>query len=225
MAVFALLFSMNTPAGLTYSGKMSLAVFMSALVLWVSNSLPNYVVALGSIAALTITGGWSEKEALGVFGYSVIWLMVAAFVITAGMEKSGLAKRMALFMISKFGKSTKMLIASLIAANFIIAFVVPSTTARAAIMFPIVILVAEAYGLHKENGCTNTGKLLSLTGMQANHLSTGAIVTATSAQILAMQMIQDYTGGTITWSDWFLGATPVVILTMIAMYFCWIFII
>ncbi len=37
--VFALLATMSTPAGLTYSGKMALAVFTCALILWVSESV------------------------------------------------------------------------------------------------------------------------------------------------------------------------------------------
>ncbi len=219
MALFLGIFFMPTPVGLTYSGKISLAVFASAITLWITNSIPNYVVALFGIGSLAIFGGWTEAEALGVFGYEVIWLMVAAFIITAGMEKSGLARRLALFLISKFGKTTRMLIGSLMAANFLIAFVVPSTTARAAIMFPIVMLVAEAYGLHKEGACKNTGKLLTLTGMNANHLSTGAILTATAPQIVAVQLIRDFSGETISWSQWFVGAAPLAIITMIIAYF------
>lgn len=65
LIIFAIIFTLPTPAGLTYSGKVSLAVFVFALILWVSESLPTYVTALLVIALLSIFGGWNEKSALG----------------------------------------------------------------------------------------------------------------------------------------------------------------
>ncbi len=218
LMLFLFVYNMPTPAGLTYEGKMAMGVFASALILWITNSLPTYVTALAAIVTLATSGGWTESNALGVLGYDVIWLMVAAFIITSAMEKSGLARRMALFLISKFGRTTKMVLATLIFANFIIAFVVPSTTARAAIMFPIVMLVAEAYGVTKDDGDKNLGKLLSLQGIHANFFSTSAIITGTSSQILAAEMIRQHTGEVIGWSRWFIGSLPIAITTLIVVY-------
>ena len=86
--LFAVLYTMPTPAGLSYAGKMALAVFTAALVLWISESLPNYAVSLLVIVALPLNGAWSESKAMEVLGYEVIWLTFAAFIIASGMEKS-----------------------------------------------------------------------------------------------------------------------------------------
>lgn len=64
--LFAVLYTMPTPAGLSYAGKMALAVFTAALVLWISESLPNYAVSLLVIVALPLTGAWSESKAMEV---------------------------------------------------------------------------------------------------------------------------------------------------------------
>jgi di/tricarboxylate transporter len=40
--VFAALYLMPTPSGLSTSGQMSLAIFMMALVLWVTQAIPTY---------------------------------------------------------------------------------------------------------------------------------------------------------------------------------------
>ena len=134
LVVFAAIYTMPTPVGLSYAGKMALGVFLTALILWITESLPNYAVSLLVIVALPLTGAWTEKQAMGVLGYEVIWLTFAAFIIASGMEKSGLAKRMALYLITKFGKSVNSVLILLIVINFLISFVVPSTTARAAMM-------------------------------------------------------------------------------------------
>lgn len=217
--LFAVLYTMPTPAGLSYAGKMALAVFTAALTLWISESLPNYAVSLLVIVALPLTGAWSESKAMEVLGYEVIWLTFAAFIIASGMEKSGLARRMALFLISKFGKSVNSVLLLLIFINFAIAFVVPSTTARAAMMFPIVLLVVEAFEVNINDPKNNFGKMLALHGIQANNLSTAAIVTATSSQILAISFIKDLTDHDVSWMEWFIASAPVTILTLIAMFF------
>lgn len=219
LLIFAFIYAMPTPIGLSYAGKMALAVFLTALTLWVSESIPNYAVSLLVIVALPLTGAWTEEQALGVLGYEVIWLTFAAFIIASGMEKSGLARRMALFLITTFGKSINSVLGLLIVINFLIAFVVPSTTARAAMMFPIVLLVVEAFEVNIIDPKNNFGKMLALHGIQANNLSTAAIVTATSSQILALSFIKDLTGREVSWMQWFIASAPVTILTLVAMFF------
>jgi anion transporter len=219
LLIFALIYTMPTPAGLSYAGKMALGVFLTALTLWITESIPNYAVSLLVIVALPLTGAWSEEQAMGVLGYDVIWLTFAAFVIASGMEKSGLAKRMALYLITKFGKGVNSVLALLVIINFLIAFVVPSTTARAAMMFPIVLIVVEAFQVSINDPKNSLGKLLALQGIQANNLSTAAIVTATSSQILAISFIKDLTGQDVSWMKWFLASAPITALTLVAMFF------
>ena len=64
----------------------------------------------------------------------------------------------------------------------------------------------------------NFGKLMALQGIQANNLSTGAIVTATSSQILAISFIKDLTGTEISWMKWFIASAPVAIITLAASF-------
>jgi di/tricarboxylate transporter len=61
--------------------------------------------------------------------------------------------------------------------------------------------------------------MLALHGIQANNLSTAAIVTATSSQILAISSIKDLTGREVSWMQWFVASAPVTIFTLVAMFF------
>lgn len=220
LIVLALIWTMETPLGMTYTGKMAMGIFTFALILWVSNGIPNYVTSLLVLVLLPVTGAWTQSEVLGVFGYEVIWLMIAAFVIASGMEKSGLAKRLALFLILKLGKSTNSVLVVLMLTNFLISFVVPSTTARAAMLLPIVMIIIEMFEVNSENKSDrNFGKLLALQGIQANNFSTAAVVTATSSQILAISFIKDLTGTNISWMQWFIAAAPITALTLVASFF------
>ncbi|WP_353095210.1 DASS family sodium-coupled anion symporter [Tissierella praeacuta] len=219
LIVLALIWTMNTPSELTYTGKMAMGIFAFALILWISNGIPNYITSLIVLVLLPVTGAWTESKVLGVFGYEVIWLMIAAFVIASGMEKSGLARRLALFLITKLGKSTNSVLIVLMITNFLVSFVVPSTTARAAMLLPIVMLIIDVFEINNENiNDRNFGKLLALQGIQSNNLSTAAIVTATSSQILAISFIKDLTGTDISWMDWFIACAPITIATLVASY-------
>lgn len=46
LVALTLIWTMRTPAGLSYSGKMAMGIFAFALILWVSNGIPNYVTSL-----------------------------------------------------------------------------------------------------------------------------------------------------------------------------------
>lgn len=210
---FAAFYTMSTPEGLTVQGQISLAVFAMAFILWVSEALPTYTTALLSLVILALTGAWTEKNILGVFGYDVIWLMLAAFIITSGMEKSGVARRMALWMVTRFGKTAAATLMVLMITNFIIAFVVPSTTARAALMLPICLLVAQTYGA--KPGESNFGRAMMIQEIHANNISTTGILTATAPQILAIGLIKDLTGQSVTWMDWLAASMPIAIGTML----------
>ncbi|WP_243122323.1 hypothetical protein [Clostridium septicum] len=42
-----------------------MGIFAFALILWVTNGIPNYVTSLLVLVLLPVTGAWTEREALG----------------------------------------------------------------------------------------------------------------------------------------------------------------
>ena len=214
LIVFVSLLTMPTPDGLLLQGKAAIAVFFSIFILWVTQSLPTYLSSLIAIVLLVTTGAWSEKQALGVFGLDVMWVMLMAFFITTGMEKSGFAKRLALWVISRFGHTAKSALATLAMTNLVLAFLVPSTTARATLMLPISLLILKVYKAIP--GESNFGRQLVIQQLQFNNICTTGILTATSPQIMAVGLIKDLAGANVTWMDWFAASFPVATLTVLA---------
>ena len=216
LLIFALIYTMPTPVKLTMQGKASLAVFGMVFVLWVTQAIPTYASALLAIVMLAFTGGWTQKEALAVFGQDVIWLMLAAFVITSGMEKSGFAKRLALFIVSKFGTTARRALLALGIVNLLLSFIVPSTTARAAMLLPICMMVLQVYKAIP--GESNFGKQLMIQEIHFNNITTSGILTATAGQIMAVGYITDMTGQNVSWGQWLLASMPIAILTLVASF-------
>jgi len=216
--VFAILYFMPLPLGMEPVGQKSLAIFVSALVLWVTKPVPIYITSLFVIIGLPLTGAVAEADvAFETLGYEVIWLMVAAFVLTSAMNHTNLGKRFALNMVTKFGKTPKRTMAVLIVVNFVLAFFVPSTTARASLLVPIVLILLEIYKALP--GESKFGKLVMLQGIQNNHFATSMIMTATSSQVLAIGFINEFTGADLGYMHWLMGSLPQAILTATVMFF------
>ncbi|MFC5590276.1 SLC13 family permease [Sporosarcina soli] len=215
VAIIAVLVLMFMPAqeGLDPAAQKSLAVFMGALILWVTTPIPIYLTSLIAILLLPIVGAVeSEKEVFGTLGYDVIWLMVSAFILTSAMIKSNLGRRFSLWMITKFGRTPKMTLIVLIIINFILAFFVPSTTARATLMVPICMILLEVYKAIP--GKSNLGKVMMLQGLQADALATSGIMTATAGNIIAVGFINEQAGGNIGYMTWLMASMPAAIITM-----------
>lgn len=215
--VFLILVLIPAPEGLEPQAQKAIAIFSSALVLWVSGSLPIYLTSMIAIIMLSLSGTAEEKTAFGTLGFDVIWLMVSAFILTSAMIKSNLARRFALWMVTKFGQTPKKTLLVLIFINFALAFFVPSTTARATLMVPICLILLEIY--KATPGKSNFGKLMMLQGVQADAIATSGVMTATAANIIAVGFINEQAGGSIGYMDWLAASMPTAIITMLLTFF------
>ena len=210
--LFFTLMLMPTPTGMSPEAQKSLAVFVFALIMWVAQPIPIYQTSIIGILILPLIGAVEkQKVTFGALGYDIIWLMVAAFVLTSAINETNLGKRLALSMLTKFGKTPKGTLIALMLVNFILAFFIPATSARAALLTPIIMILLEVY--KQVPGESKFGKLMTLQGVMNNHLATSMVITATSSQLLAVGFINKMTGAHLGYMDWILGALPQAIIT------------
>lgn len=218
LIVFFGLLLMPTPQGLSVQAQKSLAVFASALVLWITTPIPIYLTSMIAILLLPIIGAVKKQsDAFAALGFDVIWLMVSAFILTSAVIKSNLGRRFALIMITKFGKTPKKTLFILLVINFVLAFFVPSTTARATLMVPICIILLDMY--KAVPGESNLGRVMMLQGLQADALATSGVMTATAGNIIAVGFINSQAGGHIGYMQWLAAGMPLSIITMIIIFF------
>ena len=215
--VFFIIMFIPTPDGMTLEGKRALAVFSFALIMWVARPIPIYQTSILSILMLPLIGVVEDQSvSFGTLGYDIIWLMVAAFVLTSAINETNLGKRLALTLVTKFGRTPKGTLAALTLTNFILAFFVPSTTARAALLVPIVVVLLEVY--KQIPGESKFGRLMTLQGVQNNAFATSMVMTATSAQVLSIGFINEMTGSRLGYMEWMLGSMPQAVLTSILIF-------
>lgn len=212
--VFLMLLFMPTPEGVTPEAQKSLALFAFALIMWIARPIPIYQTSIIIVLLLPLIGAVEKQSAaFEALGYDIIWLMVAAFVLTSAMSASNLGKRIALSLTTKFAKTPTQTLIVFVVVNYILAFFVPSTTARASLIAPIALIILEVY--KAVPGKSNFGKLMMLQGVQNNAFATSVVMTATSAQVLALGFINEQTGANIGYMHWLMGSVPQALLTTV----------
>ena len=132
------------PTGLKITAYHTAVIFISTIAAIITNRLPTGATALIGMTFFIIldptqTGSskLSLAAALQDFDNPLIWLIVIATLLATAFTKTGLGKRIALLLLSKFGQSTLRISYCLGIADFIIAPGTPSNTARASIVSPI----------------------------------------------------------------------------------------
>ncbi len=230
LVLFIILLLPN-PDSLPLVGQRVLAVLAFAVVLWVTEAVPYPVSAVMIISWLAILVGLSPtiedptimygtKEALGMaiggFSSTAVGLVAGALFLAAAMEITGLHKRIALFIMSKIGTKPNRLVMGTITVSFVLALFVPSATARAGTIIPILLGIVAAFGLTKQS---KLAALLVITAVQSISIWNVGIKTAAAQNMVALGFMQSEFGMDVAWGKWFMYAAPWSILMSVMLFF------
>ncbi len=195
-----------------------MAIFALGIVLWMTEAIPNYLTSLIIIISLVLTGVLSEKEAYAQLGHKVMWLNIMSFVLASMLVKTGLAKRFALWFIVHFGKNSSSLFLSFLLINVVLSAFISATTAKAAILLPIFMVIAAIYGARGGDNKNNFGRNIVLQNLFYINIGASGFLTGSGANLLAASLIAGVTGADIFFSDWMKANFPVAIGLMLIGY-------
>ena len=219
-----------TPAGLPVAGHRMLAILAFAVVIWMTEAIDYAVSAIVIAALMALLLGLAPNvanpkvlmgtsAALGLafsgFANTALALVAAALFLAAAMTATGLDKRIALTILSRVGTETRHVVIGTILVGFVIAFMVPSTTARVACLVPITLGIIAAYGVNKRGVFAS---MLMITTVQTASIWNVGIKTAAAQNMVAVGFIEKTFNQTITWLDWLIAAAPFGVLMSIALY-------
>ena len=164
IAVTLILALLPAPAGLAHFAWIYFSIFAGVIVGLILEPLPGAAIALIGLTLVTVLApfalfspqqlaapGFRPASAAltwALSGYSnpTVWLILGAFVIALGYDRTGLGHRIALLIVKKMGKSTLLLGYGIALADTILAPFIPSPTARSGgIIYPIASDLALDY--------------------------------------------------------------------------------
>lgn len=198
-----------------------LGVVLLALVVWslypkrhLESSL--LIIALIAIFEASLNVQEFINGLFSTYGGSGLWIILSGFVLAKGMEVSGLGKRIALMIATSMGCKPGNVIIAVAVASMAIAPLSPSTTAKAFMILPICVGLAEAFGVEK--GKSRFGAAIMLMAMAANNISSTAFLTATVPNPISAEYLATSAGVSLDWGGWFRMAFPVTLLLLAASY-------
>ena len=228
LAVALLVWLLPTPEGMNIVQHKLLTIFAGSVVLWITLSVS---VATSSFIITVMLYFWvgnatgamkdgvlihNASFALAGFTSPSLWMLITGFIISIAMTETGMARRIALLLLKRFGKKPAGAILAPMLANLVVSPLTPSNTARTAAMLPIVEGVAQAY--KAEKGTSSFGKALFLCNTFSSNITAGGFLTATIPNPLAIGMIIAAVGtatAQTSWGFWALASLPATIIILV----------
>ena len=207
--------SLPTPAGLSLEGHKAIAVFFICVTLWVTSLVPLAITSLLAIILIPFMGIMDSKKAYSLFGNEAVFFILGAFILAAALMKSGLSRRLALAVLSRFGRTPKRLLTAVYLFPAFLSFWM-SEHAVAAMMFPIVVEITKVLDLRPLR--SSYGKALFVAMAWGCIIGGVATFLGGARNPLAVGMLLETTGQTIGFFEWMVAVVPAVIIMLCVGY-------
>lgn len=202
-------------AGLSFAATVVLAVLLGAIVWWVADVLPDFVVALVMAALFVVWAGVPTDVVFGAFASSMWWLLVAAFCLGHGMRRSGLLRRMSLAVLRIFPRTFRAQAAGLMAAGMLVGPFVPSLSAKAALLTPIALTVSDEMGYERKGRQANGLFLATFTGVRT---VAPAVLSASFLGYVVLGLLPQDVQPQFDMLHWLLAALPWLVVVTVLNY-------
>jgi divalent anion:Na+ symporter, DASS family len=209
-------YAIPKPVAVKPEGWRLTGIFAATIVGSIIEPVPAGALVLLAVTLSALMGGLTITEALSGYSNSSVWLVLVAFFISRALIQTGLARRIALFFVRSFGKSSLGVAYSLAASDMVLAGMIPSNGARSAgVVLPIVRSIAELYGSHPGETAERLGAYLMSAVYQAVCVTSAMFITGQVSNFLARDMAAQ-AGYEITPAGWIRATIVPGLLSMAA---------
>ncbi len=182
------------------------AIVVLCVIWWIFEPIPIPATSLIPITLFPLTGVLAKEEVAKAFGSDLILLMLGGFMISVAMAQSGTHRRLALGLVNLIGgNSSRRIVFGFMCACAILSMWI-SNTATALMMLPLALAIID----QSQDKKIAFPLLLSI----AYGCSIGGLGTpiGTPPNLIFMQEYQNFTGQSVSFSQWMTWGLPVVFL-------------
>jgi len=193
-----------------------IATLSAGIVLWLSEALDDYVVALLIFLSWIVLGVAPPNIALSGFATESWFFLVAALGITATVSRSGLFKRMALRLLLRvpptYQKTYGIL---LLMSGILLTPLIPTAKGRVTLMTPMVNAITRAVGFKPRS---THSAALNLTAYLGVGQMSFLFLTGDTAILGAWSLLPQMARSEFGWMTWALAAFPLgVVISIISL--------
>lgn len=200
-----------TPLPLQPVTQHAFAIVGFMVVAWITRAM-DYALA-GFIGCFLF---WALRivtfpVAFSGFANDTAWFLFGALLLGVVATRSGIARRIAYFVMLRVGVTYPRILLSLIVTDFLLTFIVPSGIARVVIMASIALGLAEAF--NSPPGSNVSRGMFLVLSYTANIFD--KMIIAGAGSITARGLIEKIGGVEVLWSFWFVAFLPCSIITVL----------
>lgn len=193
----------GAPAG--FSAAAALTIF--AIGFWAVGALPEYLTAVSFFLLAMIFKVAPASVVFSGFSAGALWLVFGGLIIAAGVQRTGLGRRIAELLVARLAGSYPRIITGVVLVSLALAFLMPSTMGRVLLLVPIFLALADRMGFEPgSNGRTGMVVAVAL----SSFLGPAAILPANVPNNVLAGAAEAYHGITITYFDYLLLHFPVL---------------
>jgi sodium-dependent dicarboxylate transporter 2/3/5 len=184
------------------------AITLFTAVLWATEALPIPATSLIPFVAFPLAGVITHREAASSLGSHVILLLMGAFMLSKGLEKSDIHKRFALYMVKATGthSARRLVMGFMLTAALLSMWI--SNTATTLVLLPIALAILPAIN--------NPRLVVAILLGIAYAASLGGVSTpiGTPPNIIFVSVYAETLGKEINFLDWMKTGVPIVVLSI-----------
>ena len=209
---FLLTLLLAAPQGMPGSAWTTAGLVWWMAVWWMTEAMPLSATALLPFIVLPLTGVADANKTASSYYSPIMFLFVGGAFLALAIERTGLHRRLALFMLGHAGSSPTRLLLAVMAATAAISTMI-SNTSTALIMMPMALAILASGGVKPGETNGMAGALPMGVAFAATLGGYGTIV-GTPTNAIAVALLDRTLGVKISFIEWSLFGLPVVLISV-----------
>ncbi|HUQ16956.1 MAG TPA: SLC13 family permease [Candidatus Saccharimonadales bacterium] len=184
-------------------------LLLAAVILWVTEPVPTYVVSLGLVIAWVFTGLAPDYKTVSGFA-SMSWVFVFAVLGIAGaVARSGLLMRLGLLLIERVPAGLWWQSSAFVVTGILLTPLLPLAMARAAVTAPLSLAVADVLRLRDRSPAA---AMLGLSAWTGSGPFLFLFLNGSPVCLMAWSLMPLPAQEKFSWLFWVASAAPLAIL-------------
>jgi len=210
VSIFFIFKSLNI-TGMEPEAQELIALLLAAIIFWLTTPIPMYLTGLLVAVIPWALGLVSFETAFSGFSGNTFWFLFAALGIAGCIKESGVARRIALWLVSKVEPTFHRLMFIIMIVMFLLGYILPLGVARVALMLAILTPLIALFGVP---GKSNIGKAITIAVAMFGMATSWQILTGGAPGLIMWGSLAEL-GYEVSWFQW---AAIMVVPTLLVLF-------
>lgn len=206
--------------GLSRQGMQYLGILLCMIFYLIVNLCDEYLIVLFALSSCMLFKLEGFTDVFSAFSNTTTWLLIGVLPLSVIIAKSGLMKRIALFILKIFPNTYMGQLLAFTTASLLISPLIPSITAKTSILAPFAVNAAQEMNLQKKSkGLMGLFMAVFLFGGISGHI----FYSGSMNVFILLGLLPEHMQASFNWMGWLkltaIWGLCIIILGFLAMLF------